>query len=950
MKLIKIILANLLLSAGLLAAQTASGSGLAISGNGIAMGNSLANCTILTASLPNSTQGLVYNQSINTNNCAAPLTWSVLTGAAPTGAALTTPTAGTVGTLSGTLSAAGTFNFTVKVVDNNGAVATQFYSIVVAAPCVITTTTLPNATTGNLYSQAVNNTGCVAPLVWSVSVGSLPPGITQDTATGVLSGSNPTTPGTYNFTVHVVDNLGNPASQPLSIIVVAGATCTITSPSTLVSGIIGTPYTSSPDITTTGCTAPLAFAIQPGGTIPVGTVLNTATGDISGNPTTAGTSSFTAQVTDALSNVATKPLSITISSVSGADNSYCTISGTWIGPITDGSSNLPTACMFTALSGTPAPGIIWPTSTSLVTLQTTINSAACGDRIPVQQGLVMTGSITLPGKGCDNAHWIWIYSTGITNVAFPAEGVQAKPAISGVASLPGRPSYTCTNCPTSLSFTLQATNASNALKSANTGADHYRVMGAELTRVSTPGASIGVLVDLSSTGVQANHIILDRSYCHGVESTFPQTMSTDTSTTRCMYLGQSNHVAAIDSYFANFYDNGSISSNGNTDAQCIAGGIGGIANSGWGVYKFVNNHCEASGEGILFGGGGGPPLTPPGCTIMVNCNDDAPSDLEVRRNYFFKPLSWNGNTTTVNTVGWPVVKNGFEMKTGIRALFEANVVENCWYSAQGCGTFNVAPVNQQSGGATPLPTCPTCVVKDFTYRYIYSYNTAYGIAVYSFTPTTCSTCQSQGMNRVTIHDNVIGDNLNLGSLTGINSGDAIEILANDDPSGRGLNKTQNLNIHNNTFVKSIRSLILFGGPTSNSQIINLVMQNNIWPYGNFGFVSVGNSSSCDGVAGGNFFTALNNCVTSHTVDHDAGFNWLGTLGAHWPTNGSGLGNFFYTGTAGPGFTNYGTGNSNFNPSNYRLLISSPLHNAGSDGHDLGPDITTLLSKISGVRQ
>jgi hypothetical protein len=70
----------------------------------------------------------------------------------------------------------------------------------------------------------------------------------------------------------------------------------------------------------------------------------------------------------------------------------------------------------------------------------------------------------------------------------------------------------------------------------------------------------------------------------------------------------------------------------------------------------TNTHAEAAAEGILFGGGAGPALTPVGCTIMVNCNLDAPSDIEIRGNYFFKPLSWNGNTTTVNTSGWPLVK------------------------------------------------------------------------------------------------------------------------------------------------------------------------------------------------------------------------------------------------------------------------------------------------------
>jgi hypothetical protein len=81
------------------------------------------------------------------------------------------------------------------------------------------------------------------------------------------------------------------------------------------------------------------------------------------------------------------------------------------------------------------------------------------------------------------------------------------------------------------------------------------------------------------------------------------------------------------------------------------------------------------------------------------------------------------------------------------------------------------------------------------------------------------------------------------------------------------------------------------------------------------------------------------------------FNWNGgTLGSKWPSNGSGSGNFFFTGNSGVGFTNYGTGNSNFNPGNYAVTTSSQLHNAASDGTDIGADVTTLMKVISGVRQ
>jgi len=306
--------------------------------------------------------------------------------------------------------------------------------------------------------------------------------------------------------------------------------------------------------------------------------------------------------------------------------------------------------MNTAESNTPAPGIVRGPDSTLATLQADINAAACGDTVQVLAGAVITGIVNLPAKGCDNAHWIWIISTGMSNINFPGEGVRMTPCWSGVASIPNRPAYTCPS-PQVLTFKIVTTTASNGFKS-NSG-DHYRIIGAEITRVTTAGVPIYNLVDLSSSGTQTSEIIWDRDWFHGVnqDGHFPQTVSTDTSTTRAIYLGQSNHIAIINNYFSDFYDNSAASANGQTDAQCIGGGFGSATLSGWGIYKIVNNHCEASGEGILLGGSNGPALTPSGCTILVNCNFDVPSDLEVRRNYFFKPQSWNGNTTVVATTG-----------------------------------------------------------------------------------------------------------------------------------------------------------------------------------------------------------------------------------------------------------------------------------------------------------
>jgi hypothetical protein len=48
------------------------------------------------------------------------------------------------------------------------------------------------------------------------------------------------------------------------------------------------------------------------------------------------------------------------------------------------------------------------------------------------------------------------------------------------------------------------------------------------------------------------------------------------------------------------------------------------------------------------GGDVDPPLTPTGSIRLVNCNLDVPTDIEVRRNNFFKSLGWESPTRRHN--------------------------------------------------------------------------------------------------------------------------------------------------------------------------------------------------------------------------------------------------------------------------------------------------------------
>jgi hypothetical protein len=86
-----------------------------------------------------------------------------------------------------------------------------------AAPS-ITTTSLPEGAIGTAYSQILSATLGTSPYTWSVTSGSLPPGLTLSGDT--ISGT-PTTAGTSNFDVQLTDNAGNTAIQALSVVIIA---------------------------------------------------------------------------------------------------------------------------------------------------------------------------------------------------------------------------------------------------------------------------------------------------------------------------------------------------------------------------------------------------------------------------------------------------------------------------------------------------------------------------------------------------------------------------------------------------------------------------------------------------------------------------------------------------------------------------------------------------------
>jgi hypothetical protein len=253
-------------------------------------------------------------------------------------------------------------------------------------------------------------------------------------------------------------------------------------------------------------------------------------------------------------------------------------------------------------------------------LQNALDSAQPGDEIVLAQGATFTGNYLLPPKAVGNGGWIIVRAESLT--------VAAGSRMNPDAAL---------NAPK-----IITPNQDPAIRTGP-AAHRWRLVGFEIAHQTGAIYNYGIVVlgngfD-SSLSVLPSEIVLDRMYIHG---------SLTDGNSRCVaFNGRS--LAVIDSWLGECHAKGN-------DSQGVAGW------GGQGPFLIENNHIEASGQAVMFGGAD--PSIP----------NLSPSDITIRGNYMFKPMSWSNGRWTV--------KATFELKHAKRVLFEGNVLENHWADAQ----------------------------------------------------------------------------------------------------------------------------------------------------------------------------------------------------------------------------------------------------------------------------
>src|SRR5258706_5883987 len=526
----------------------------------------------------------------------------------------------------------------------------------------------------------------------------------------------------------------------------------------------------------------------------------------------------------------------------------------------DRPAELPRVYVESSLRTTPAPGKTWSVRAG-VDLSGALSKASCGDTVELAAGATFS-ALLLPQKNCDDSHWI-ILRTGAPDSKLPPEGTRLTPCHAGISSLPGRPDWNCKSTENVVPKIESKDKGGSVPVRLAPGSTHSRLIGLEITRAA-PGVCVYDLVEFKGP---ADHIIFDRVWIHG---------TAQDETARGILLGPSRYLAVVDSFFNDFH---CVARTGAcTDAQAMVGGLG---DGPMGPYKIVNNFLEAAAENILFGGGAA---------------TTAPTDIEIRHNYLFKPLTWMKDQPGFvgGRDGNPfIVKNLFELKNAQRVLFEGNVLENSWggFSQAGFGIL-LTPKNQARGLEN---ICPNCLVTDVTIRTCKISHVGSGFQIANAVDGKGRGAAKEG-GRYSIHDVVLDD-----VQPAVYNGFGMFAQISTAPGVSQAPSLHDLKIDHVTAFTP-KTLFMIGGPPGEPKMSGLSITNNIFITTGKPVLSTGGpvQQNCSATPfGKSAETLLRECFSSLILHH----NVIVGPDDKWPKD-----NKTVKSAADVGFSDYKNGN------------------------------------------
>jgi hypothetical protein len=479
-------------------------------------------------------------------------------------------------------------------------------------------------------------------------------------------------------------------------------------------------------------------------------------------------------------------------------------------------------------------------------LQGALNSAQPGDTIILQAGATYTGNFTLPVKS--GTAWIYVQSSALSSL--PAAGTRVGPAQA------------------SLMPKIVSPNTAPAISTA-AGAHSFRFVGVEITTtLASTSATNYNLVSLEAPGGNTSlaqaptDLVFDRCYIHG----------TPTGNVRRAILMNSARTAVVDSYLSDVHEVGA-------DSQALA------AWNGPGPFKIVNNYLEGAGENVMFGG------VDPAIPNLV------PSDIEIRKNYLFKPRSWQAGSPSYAGIRWSV-KNLLELKNAQRILIDGNLLENNWMDAQN-GYGVLFTVRNQDG------TAPWSTVRDVTFTNNILRHSGGGVNMMGADYLH----PSQPTQRILIQNNLFDD---ISSTTWNGTGTFFQIL----DGGSDVIVDHNTVLQSGNMITATYSSALVPAAS-------FVFTNNIVPfnqYGVFGDYGVGLG-----------MPAINAYFPGSSFARNA---VVGGLASNFPAD-----NYYPSALGAVGFVDLAN-------RNYVLAPGTPYVRAGTDGKDVGADFTAMAAAMA----